>query len=99
MAKMIERSLLMGLGILSLTRKKAETIVEELVKEGEARRDESRELVDKLTAHGDEEREALKRLVRGEIEKTVTALNLATKEDIEALNKKLDGLAAKSKGN
>jgi len=90
---MIERSLLMGLGVLSLTRKKAEAIVDELVKEGETRRDESRALVDKLTAQGEEERTALRQLVRGEVEKVIGPLNLATTADIDALRQQLDEMA------
>jgi polyhydroxyalkanoate synthesis regulator phasin len=52
----IERDFLVGLGALTLTREKAQSIVDGLVKKGEARRDEAKGLVDRLVTRGEEER-------------------------------------------
>jgi polyhydroxyalkanoate synthesis regulator phasin len=99
MTGVIETGLLLGIGVLSLTREKAEAIVEDLVKRGEVRRDEARELVDRLVARGGKEREALSDLVRNEVEETIGAMNLASKADIDALAKKLDALTRKAKSD
>ena len=48
MSDLIKRGLLMSLGTLALTQEKAEAIVDDLVHRGEARRDESSELVERL---------------------------------------------------
>ena len=88
-----------GLGILSLTREKAEAIVEDLVKRGEVQRDEARELVDRLVARGGKEREALSDLVRDEVEEAIGAMNLASKADLDTLTKKLNALARKAKSD
>ena len=99
MTNVIENSLLLGFGVLSLTREKAEAIVDELVKRGEARRGETRELVDRLATRGDEERAALSGLVRSEVEKAIGTMNLATKSDVDALGQKLEALTRKAKSD
>jgi len=91
----VEKGTLMGLGALALTRERAQSIVEELVKRGEARRDEVKELVEKLASRGEKEREELRCLIREEVEKALSGMGLATKADIEALSEKIEALARK----
>lgn len=98
MRDLIEKGFLVGLGALTLTREKAQSLVEELVKTGEARRDEVKGLVDRLVTRGEEERAELQKLVRAEVESVVEGMSLATQKDIEALSKKIDGLARKLEG-
>ncbi|MCK4786878.1 MAG: hypothetical protein KAV87_24185 [Desulfobacteraceae bacterium] len=93
----IERGLQLGLGVLALTQEKAEGFVDELVKRGEAHRDEAGDLVERLMKRGDEEREALRKLVQEETERVMKGLKLATSKDIEALGKKIDALTKQLK--
>jgi len=94
----VEKGALMGLGAVALTRERAQNLVEELVKRGEARRDEVKELVDRLLSRGEKEREELRKLVREEVEKALSGMGLATKADIEALTRKIDALSKKKSG-
>jgi polyhydroxyalkanoate synthesis regulator phasin len=95
MRDIMERSFLISLGILSLTREKAQGVVDELVKRGEVRREDSKGLVDRLVQRGEEERSSFRKLIREEVAKAAHELNLATRADLEALEKKIEALAQK----
>lgn len=92
MAGLIERSLLLGLGVLTLTRDKVVQFVDKLIEEGEVRPGEAPGIVDKLVTRGEEEREELRKLVRDELDKTRF---VASRKDVEALSQKIDELTAK----
>ncbi len=89
MEKLIERTLLLGLGALTLTRERIKQAVDELVAEGEVEIKESQKLVDKLVAKGEAEREELRGLVRQEVDKVTPV----SRKEFEALSQKVDQLA------
>lgn len=97
MAGLVEKSLLLGLGLLTLTRDKVVQVVNTLVEQGEVKPEEASSVVDKLVARGEEEREVLRKLLRQELDKLniEAAMPVATRKDIEELNRKIDHLAAK----
>ncbi len=95
MSGLIEKSVLLGLGVLTLTRDKVVQVVNSLVEEGEVRADEAPNIVDKLVARGEKEREELRKLVRQELDKMHVRAPLASREDIEELSQKIDDLAAR----
>jgi len=90
MARLIEKSLLLGLGVLTLTRDKVVQFVDRLIEEGEVRPEEAPSSVDKLVTRGEEEREELRKLVRQELDRVLPT----SRQDIEELNSKMDDLAA-----
>lgn len=90
--KLIEKALYAGIGVLSLTKEKARALADDLVKRGEARQDEVEELVDCWAKRGEEERKTLRNLVKDETERALSAVNVATKADIAALDKKIEAL-------
>ncbi len=81
----LERSFLIGIGLLSLTREKAQAAVEEMVDQGSAARDEVKELTEKLVERGEEERQAFRKMTREEVNRALHEMNLATSKDIERL--------------
>jgi len=95
MAGLIERGLLLGLGALTLTREKVSGFVDKLIEEGEVKPEEAPGVIDRLVSRGEEEREALRRLVRQELDKTRASVTPVTRQDIEALNRRMDELANK----
>ena len=96
MAGVIDTLLALSFGALSMTRERAKEIVDELVKKGEVRLEESRSLIDKMTSRGEEERAELRKLIEEGLERTKTGL--ATRKDIEELSAKIDALAEKLAG-
>ena len=94
MAGLIERSLLLGLGVLTLTRDKVVRFVNKMVEEGEVKPEEAPGIVDRLVARGEEDREALRKLMREEIDKIHGTMPVASRKDIDELNQKIDELTA-----
>ena len=88
MTTLLEKGFLAGIGLLSMTREKAQNIFDELSHEGELQRNEVKEWVDQLSDRGEEERQALRKLIRDEMKKVLDDLGLATKEDIQKLLEK-----------
>jgi len=91
MAGLIERGMLAGLGVLTLTRDKVKRFVDKLVEEGEVKPEEAPGIVDKLVERGETEREELRKLVRQELDRVTPT----SRQDIEELNRKIDELAGK----
>lgn len=88
MANVFEKGLLVGMGLLSMTREKAQKIIDDLGHEGELQKKDVNQWVEQLTSRGEEERQALRKLVRDEVKKVLDEMGLATKEDLkEMLNK------------
>ena len=93
--RLIEKSMLLGLGVLTLTRDKIVQAVNSLVEEGEVKAEEAPSIIDKLVARGEEEREELRKLMRDELDKLRISAPMASRKDIEALSQKIDDLAAR----
>lgn len=90
MKSVFEKGFLAGIGLLSMTRDKAQKLMEELSHEGEVQKGEVKQWVDQLADRGEEERQALRKLVREEMKKVMDEMGLATKEDIQKLVQKQD---------
>ncbi len=96
MAGLIDTFLSLGIGALSMTRERAQKVVDDLVKKGEVRLEESKSLIDKMTSRGEEERAELRKLIEEELKRARTGI--ATRKDIEELSAKIDALADKLAG-
>jgi polyhydroxyalkanoate synthesis regulator phasin len=88
MKTLLEKSFLAGIGLLSMTREKAQKIIDELSHEGEVQKSEIKGWVDQLADRGEEERQALRKLIRDEVKQALDEMGLATKEDIQKLVEK-----------
>ncbi len=90
MTTLLEKGFLAGIGLLSMTREKAQKLMDELSHEGELQKNEVKQWVDQLSDRGEEERQALRKLVRDEMKKVLDEMGLATKEDVQKLLEKKD---------
>ena len=88
MTSLFEKGLLVGIGLLSMTREKAQEVIDELSNEGNVQKSEIKEWVDQLSNRGEEERQALRKLIREETKKVLDEMGLVTKEDIQKLLEK-----------
>lgn len=79
-------------GWTSLTAKKAEQIVKQLVRSGEAASDQVGDLVDDLLERQRGNREAMTALVRSETTRAVRAMGLATSTEVERLQRQVADL-------
>ena len=93
MFETLDKFLLAGLGALSMTRERAEKIFDEYVARGQAEKDHRGGFVKELMDNVEKSRKDLEKLVAEQVQAAVGKLNLATRDDIERLEKKLDRLA------
>lgn len=75
----------LALGVTEASRKKAEQVVKKLVGQGEAKVAQFQGAVEELLATSRANREAIVRLVRYEVERAVSAVGLATADDVAEL--------------
>ena len=59
MSNLFEKGLLVGIGLLSMTREKAQDLIDELSHEGELQKSDAKQWVDQLSNRGEEERQVL----------------------------------------
>jgi len=85
----MRKSFMVGLGALSISKEKAETIVDDLVKRGEVTSEEAKKLVNDLVKRGEEQKEELTSTIRREMERFRFDIGLATNKDIERLEEKI----------
>ena len=88
MTTLLEKGLLAGIGLLSMTREKAQEIIDDLSHEGEVQKSEVKQWVDQLTDRGEEERQALRKVIRDEMKKVLDEMGLVTKEDLQKMIEK-----------
>ncbi len=82
MSDLVRKTVSLGFGLLGLTREKAEKVVGLLVERGELGRDEAKGFLQTLIDRGEQERSQLREIVRGEFQRLVTELGLATRQDL-----------------
>ncbi|PKM42663.1 MAG: polyhydroxyalkanoate synthesis regulator [Firmicutes bacterium HGW-Firmicutes-8] len=92
MKEFIKRSLFLGIGLVAASREQVEKIVDDMVKKGEISSTESKELLNDLISKGEDEQKRLSNMVKDQIREVLDDLNIATKEDINKLEKRLETL-------
>jgi len=95
MDKLFEKGISMGLGLFTMTREKAEEIVDNLIEKGEISRKEASGVLEEILNRAEKEREELEKRINTSLENTLERFNVPTKKEIEELNNKLDDIAAK----
>jgi polyhydroxyalkanoate synthesis regulator phasin len=91
----LQRYLEAGRAWTELTRQQAESMVKDLVRAGEVQQDRAKKAVDDLLERSRRNTEELSKMIRKEIKQQVSALGIATKDDLARLERKLSGSAAK----
>ncbi|MEJ9212458.1 phasin family protein [Bacillus smithii] len=89
---LIKKGLSFGLGLAVTSKEQAEKFVNDLVKKGELSLEESKDMVNQLIQRGEEEKKGLQRIVRVQIKQILNELDLATKEDIQKLEQRIQKL-------
>jgi polyhydroxyalkanoate synthesis regulator phasin len=80
-----------------MTRKQAETVVKDLVKRGELQQERAKKAVDELLDRSRKNAEQLRKTVRKEIQSQISAIGIATKDDLARLERKLTKSTAAKK--
>ncbi|OXS57205.1 hypothetical protein B1A99_17080 [Cohnella sp. CIP 111063] len=88
----IGKAMSLGLGLAVAGKEQVERTIEELVKKGELSRAESGSLTEELVRKGEEAKARVEDLVRTRIHALLGDGTLATKEDVERLERRLSEL-------
>ena len=91
----IKKTMLLGLGLVSLTKEKAEGVVDDLVKRGEAARQDRFKAVDSLLEEAEKQEEKFTRKTTGMVRKVMTDLGLPTKKDLDEVSRTLTSIEQK----
>ena len=92
MLELVEKTLLAGIGALALTQKKAEELLEELKGKMNLTEEEGKKLLEKFQDAAKESQQHLEELAQEEIKKACSRAGLVSKDDFDALQKKVDQL-------
>ena len=88
----IKKSVLAGLGIFSMTREKAQGLVQDFIKQGELSQDEGSKFVKAMLEKADEEMTLLKKLVDNRINETIEKFKPSYENELKTLTRKVDKL-------
>ncbi len=86
---MLDSLISLGWGTFSLTREKAEKVVEYLIQKGDIGREDARQAIKELVQRGEEERAKFKEYLNGEISRMLEKGNLATKTELQELKERI----------
>ncbi|HEX3032804.1 MAG TPA: hypothetical protein VHS59_11290 [Bacillota bacterium] len=91
----IKKSVLFGIGLLSITREKAEKVVNEMVERGEVGREEAKGFVNDLLAKGEQEKLAMQETIREEIDALRRKMGFVTQAELTSLEARLNSIEAR----
>jgi len=94
MSDIIKKTILAGLGILSLSREKAEEITKDLIKRGELAKTEEAKFIKDLM---EKSRLEVEKKIEKIVEKTLTKLDIPTRKELNVLKEKVNKLTKQSK--
>jgi poly(hydroxyalkanoate) granule-associated protein len=95
MFEAFDRMMFAGLGALSMTRQRAEEIFEECVKRGQTVQENKSRFVKDLMDSAERTRQDFEKMVTEQVQKGVTKMQVATQQDIQRLEQKLDAILQK----
>ncbi len=98
MESLLGKFLLSGLGVLVLTEERIEKFIEELTREGEITQKGKKELLTEIIEKGEEKKKEIEGKIREKVENILSQMNIATKNDIQKLEKRIEALEKKRKG-
>jgi polyhydroxyalkanoate synthesis regulator phasin len=90
MIKSMDKMLLAGLGAMNMTRKKAEEIFDDLVRQGQAARGGKGSFIKEMVDTAQKARKDLEDTVARQVRTALAKGGLASRDDVERLEKKLD---------
>jgi len=88
MISALKKLYLAGLGAITLTKEKAEELVDELVKKGQVKAEEKKSFVENILKAAEEKRKETQEFIKKEIQRVLKSMEIPTKKDVEDIVKK-----------
>jgi polyhydroxyalkanoate synthesis regulator phasin len=98
MFEIIKKTLLTGVGLAVMTKEKVEELAKDLAEQAKLSENEGKELVDSLLKQSEDARKDFESRINSAVQKAVSGLNLATKDEVAKLSARVDELTAKPSG-
>jgi polyhydroxyalkanoate synthesis regulator phasin len=95
MFETLDKLMLAGLGAVSMTRERAEQLFDEYVSKGKAAKENRSGFVKEVMDSAEKTRADLEKMISDQVQQTVTKFHLATQEDVQRIEQKLDELLKK----
>jgi polyhydroxyalkanoate synthesis regulator phasin len=92
MKEMLKNVLYTGLGAAFLTKEKIEELRKDLIEKGKLSQDEGKQFVDDLIRKSEKAKDQLDLWINKRVEDRINQLNLATKDEIAELRRKIEEL-------
>ncbi len=92
MKEMLKNALYTGLGAAFLTKEKIEELRKDLIEKGKMSQDEGKQFVDDLIRKSEKAKDQLNLWINKRVEERIDQLNLATKDEIAELRRKIEEL-------
>lgn len=92
MKEVLKNIMYAGLGAAFITKEKLEELQKELIEKGKMSQEEGKQFVDELRLKSEKAREQLDGWITSRVEERVHQLNLATRDEIAELQRKIDEL-------
>ena len=98
MFDLIKKTLLTGVGLAVMTKDKVEELGKEFASQAKLSELEGKEFVDHLLKQSETARKDFESRINSAVQKAVSGLNLASKDEVAKLSAKVEELAAKLDG-
>ena len=99
MFDLIKKTLLTGVGLAVMTKDKVEELGKEFASQAKLSEHEGKEFVDHLLKQSETARKEFESRINSAVQKAVSGLNLASKDEVAKLSAKVEELTAKLPGN
>ncbi|MDD2463169.1 MAG: hypothetical protein PHI97_04170 [Desulfobulbus sp.] len=92
MKEMLKNVIYAGIGAAFLTKEKVEDLSKDLIEKGKMSQEEGKQFVDELVRKSEKAKDQLDLWVNKRVEERINQLNLATKDEIAELQRKIEEL-------
>lgn len=92
-----KKAIVMGFGIMSLSEEKVKEFIKEMESKGEVGKKEAEDLFKEVMKKAEDERKAAESKITAAIKDSFAKMNIATREDLVKLEKKVHSLEKKVK--
>jgi polyhydroxyalkanoate synthesis regulator phasin len=99
MFELIKKTLLTGVGLAVMTKDKVEELGKELASQAKLSEHEGKEFVDHLLKQSETARKDFETRISAAVQKAVSGLNLASKDEVARLSAKVEELSARLSKN
>jgi len=93
-AGLMENAFLMGIGVLDVTREKAEGFAAELIERGKMSQSDAKKVADRVTEMAGEQQEAVRKTVEKETARVMKTTGVVTKNEVDELKEQIAELKA-----